>query len=95
MPGLRREAGKPQSAVVPPPGRVQLTQVAPAIETFGTHRIVFGSQPAVPPTDAALIVPISGAAWYSLLRKCVSELGEEHEAMTAIMGANAVKLYDL
>lgn len=73
----------------------ELTPVAPAIETFGTHRIIFGSQPALPPTDPDVIVPISGAAWYTLLRRCVSELGEEHEAMTAIMGVNAVKLYDL
>ncbi|CAK9784317.1 hypothetical protein CC85DRAFT_284854 [Cutaneotrichosporon oleaginosum] len=75
--------------------RVVKMYIGPAIEAFGTHRIVFGSQPALPPTDPAIIVPVSGAAWYALLRKCVSELGEESEAMTAIMGKNAEEVYGL
>lgn len=67
--------------------------VAPAIETFGSHRIVFGSAPALPPTDPEVIVPVSGAAWYALLRKCIAELGEDQESMTKIIGANAFGLY--
>lgn len=81
--------------------RVVKMYVAPAIETFGTHRIVFGSIPAAasageaPKPDSGVIVPISGAKWYALFRKCVSELGEDRHAMTDIMAANAERLYAL
>ncbi len=56
---------------------------------------MFGSQPALPPSDPAIVVPVRGAAWYALLRKCISELGEEGDAMTAIMGKNAEEVYGL
>lgn len=75
--------------------RVVKMYIGPAIEAFGTHRIVFGSQPALAPSDPAIAVPVSGAAWYALLRKCISELGEESEAMTAVMAKNAEALYNL
>lgn len=67
--------------------------VAPAIETFGTHRIIFGSQPALSPKDAEVACPARGEDWYFLLRKCVSELGEDSAAMTHVMGSNAVEAY--
>lgn len=80
--------------------RVVKMYVAPAIETFGTHRIVFGSIPAAASAgdvsaDKDVIVPISGARWYALFRKCVAELGEDRAAMTDIMAANAERLYAL
>ncbi|BEJ03781.1 hypothetical protein CcaverHIS641_0109560 [Cutaneotrichosporon cavernicola] len=75
--------------------RVVKMYLGPALEAFGTHRIVFGSQPALAPSDPATVVPVSGAAWYVLLRKCIAELGEESEAMTAIMAKNAEELYNL
>jgi predicted TIM-barrel fold metal-dependent hydrolase len=68
--------------------------VAPAIETFGTHRIIFGSTEAAK-YDSDVSVPITGAAWYALLRKTVSELGQDQEAMNHIMGQNAEELYGL
>ncbi|TXT13378.1 hypothetical protein VHUM_00745 [Vanrija humicola] len=75
--------------------RVVKMYIAPAIETFGTHRIVFGSQPALLPTDPAVIVPISGAEWYRVLRKCVSELGEDADALSGVFGSNAAEHYGL
>ncbi|RSH90144.1 hypothetical protein EHS25_001478 [Saitozyma podzolica] len=77
--------------------------VAPAIETFGTHRIIFGSFPALPlaelvrarQEDMPLDQPISNEEWYAVLRKVVSELGEDAEAMTEIMGGNGAKVYEL
>jgi len=69
--------------------------VAPAIETFGTHRIVFGSNEAAVNTDDHVSVPITGAKWYALLRKTVSELGQDQEAMNHVMGENAQELYGL
>ncbi|GFZ49035.1 hypothetical protein JCM24511_06785 [Saitozyma sp. JCM 24511] len=77
--------------------------VAPAIETFGTHRIIFGSFPALPlpelvrarQEDVPLHQPISNEEWYAVLRKVVSELGEDAEAMTEIMGGNGAKVYEL
>lgn len=79
--------------------RVVKMYVAPAIETFGTHRIVFGSIPAaasasnVTAEHPGVIVPLSNAKWYALLRKCVAELGEDRVALTDIMAANAERLY--
>lgn len=56
---------------------------------------MFGSHPAVTPSDPAVIVPIAGAAWYALLRKCVSELGEDQEAISNVFGSNAAQYYGL
>lgn len=67
--------------------RVVKMYVAPAIETFGTHRIVFGSPSAVP--------GVSGDEWYLLLRRCLVELGLDADALTQIMGSNAKALYGL
>jgi len=77
--------------------------VSPAIETFGTHRLIFGSCPGVPiaalskadheETSVEQIVP--SAEWYAVLRKCFAELGEDEEAMTGLMGGNAQSVYDL
>ncbi|WVO15753.1 hypothetical protein L204_103415 [Cryptococcus depauperatus] len=83
--------------------RVLRMYMSHAIETFGTHRLIFGSFPALPLADlehissvkGQLKQPISNDEWYAVLRKCVSELGEVTEAMTAIMGGNAAMVYDL
>lgn len=79
--------------------------VSHAIETFGTHRLIFGSSPALPLSDlehvshthtvGELEQPISNGEWYAVLRKCVAELGEGVEEMTGVMGANAAAVYDL
>lgn len=73
--------------------------IATTIESFGTSRIVFGSQPAVDvknhPDAEHLVVPIEGAEWYALVRKCIAELGEDQQAMTAVMGSNAAAYYSL
>jgi predicted TIM-barrel fold metal-dependent hydrolase len=82
---------------------VWLKAVSPAIETFGTHRIIFGSFPALPIADlvngreeaVSLEQPISTDEWYAVLRKVISELGEDGEAMTGVMGRNAAEVYDL
>lgn len=76
-----------------------------AIETFGTHRLIFGSSPALPLSDlehvshthtvGELEQPISNGEWYAVLRKCVAELGQGVEEMTGVMGANAAGVYDL
>ncbi|WVF70161.1 hypothetical protein IAT40_004949 [Kwoniella sp. CBS 6097] len=83
--------------------RVLRMYVSPAIEAFGTHRIIFGSTPALPlpdltkvsPIPGDLEQPISNGEWYSVLRKVVSELGENKEEMTGVMGGNAAKVYAL
>lgn len=79
--------------------RVVQMYVAPAIETFGTHRIVFGSLPAALSAGGELPegieAPLSGERWYALFRKCVAELGEDRAALTDIMAANAERLYAL
>ncbi|WVQ83868.1 hypothetical protein IAT38_006012 [Cryptococcus sp. DSM 104549] len=81
--------------------RVLRMYVSPAIETFGTHRIIFGSSPALPLPDldrvsvtiGELEQPIDNGEWYSVLRKCVTELGEGKEEVTGIMGGNAAGVY--
>lgn len=79
--------------------------VSHAIETFGTHRLIFGSSPTLPLSDLKHVShthtvgeceqPISNGEWYAVLRKCVAELGEGVEEMTGVMGANAAGVYDL
>lgn len=56
---------------------------------------MFGSTEAYRQDDPHVSVPIKGPEWYALLRKCISELGEDEESMTKVMGANAVDLYAL
>lgn len=77
----------------------QIYPVSPVIEAFGTHRIIFGSHPAVQAADgpdaSGLVRPVPPSKWYGFLRRCVSELGEGEEAMTAIMGGNAAGVYEL
>lgn len=85
--------------------RVLRMYVSHAIETFGTHRLIFGSSPALPLSDLKHVShthtvgeceqPISNGEWYAVLRKCVAELGEGMEEMTGVMGANAAGVYDL
>ena len=70
--------------------------MSPAIESFGTHRIIFGTAPATAPTSTgASSCPISETEWYAVLRKAVTELGEGAEAVDSIFGATAAKVYDL
>lgn len=77
--------------------------MSPAIETFGTHRIIFGSAPALPIqdlakatlNDTAIEQPISSDRWYATLRKVVTEIGETQEAVDDILGANAARVYQL
>jgi predicted TIM-barrel fold metal-dependent hydrolase len=93
----------PSALSDPTPILILILPVAPAIETFGTHRIIFGSFPALPlaelvrarQEDMPLDQPISNEEWYAVLRKVVSELGEDAEAMTEIMGGNGAKVYEL
>ncbi|KIR60376.1 hypothetical protein I314_03669 [Cryptococcus bacillisporus CA1873] len=85
--------------------RVLRMYASHAIETFGTHRLIFGSSPALPLSDlehvshthtvGELEQPISNGEWYAVLRKCVAELGQGVEEMTGVMGANAAGVYDL
>ncbi|WWD21977.1 hypothetical protein CI109_106465 [Kwoniella shandongensis] len=83
--------------------RVLRMYISPAIETFGTHRIIFGSTPALPLPDLEKVTPIPGTLeqpiangeWYTILRKVVSELGEGVEEMTGVMGDNAKRVYEL
>ncbi|WVQ76734.1 hypothetical protein IAR50_006408 [Cryptococcus sp. DSM 104548] len=81
--------------------RVMRMYIAHAIETFGTHRIIFGSSSALPLYDlervshvvTELEQPIRSGEWYSVLRKCVTELGEGLEETTGIFGENAKAVY--
>ncbi|XAO24733.1 hypothetical protein I312_103539 [Cryptococcus bacillisporus CA1280] len=85
--------------------RVLRMYASHAIEMFGTHRLIFGSSPALPLSDlehvshthtvGELEQPISNGEWYAVLRKCVAELGQGVEEMTGVMGANAAGVYDL
>ena len=38
---------------------------------------------------------MSSGEWYALLRKCFAGLGEDTEAVTGLMGANAERVYEL
>lgn len=69
--------------------------VSPAIESFGTHRIIFGSSSAVPSSESGVSHPIAESEWYAVLRKAVTELGEGSEAVVGIFGGTASKVYDL
>jgi len=77
--------------------------VSPAIETIGTHRIIFGSSPSLPLKDLAqatlhetqLQQPISSDCWYGTLRKTVTEIGEGQQAVDDILGGNASRVYQL
>ncbi|WWC67578.1 uncharacterized protein I206_101488 [Kwoniella pini CBS 10737] len=83
--------------------RVLRMYISPAIEAFGTHRIIFGSTPALPipelsrvtPIPGELEQPISNGEWYSVLRRIVTQLGEGKEEVTGVMGGNAAKVYRL
>ncbi|KAL7423349.1 hypothetical protein Q5752_002652 [Cryptotrichosporon argae] len=70
--------------------------VAHAIETFGTHRLLFGAAPAVPhAVTAPQRVPIKNEAWYQLLRKVLADLGLGRDDVADILGANAIGVYSL
>lgn len=77
--------------------------VSPAIEAFGFHRIVFGSSPALPGPHLGrrtrpsvdLIYPYAPSEWYSVLRRCLTELGLDAESVTKIMSDNAKDVYQL
>lgn len=77
--------------------------MSPAIETFGTHRLIFGSAPALPLEELTKSVtgaggleqPVSSDKWYGILRKAITELGETQEAVDGIFGINAAKVYQL
>ncbi|WRT65118.1 uncharacterized protein IL334_002060 [Kwoniella shivajii] len=83
--------------------RVLRMYISPVIEAFGTHRIIFGSTPALPLAELTKVSPIPGdleqpipnGEWYSVLRKVISELGEGREEMSGVMGGNAAKAYAL
>lgn len=75
----------------------------PSIETFGTHRLIYGSSPALPLADLAhatgadtdLQQPISSEEWYGVIRRVVTEIGEGASAITDFMGGNAANVYGL
>ncbi|KAK4684553.1 hypothetical protein P7C73_g5623, partial [Tremellales sp. Uapishka_1] len=83
--------------------RVLRMYLSPAIETFGTHRLIFGTCPTLPipqlatitPSPVKLEQPLSSDEWYATLRKCVSELGENEDEISAIMAGNAAAVYSL
>ncbi|ORY21479.1 hypothetical protein BCR39DRAFT_553579 [Naematelia encephala] len=83
--------------------RVLRMYLSPTIEAIGTHRVIFGSDPALTIEDLKnntlnivdLAQPIPSGEWYALLRKSVAELGEGEEAMSDIMGGNAAGVYQL
>ncbi|WVR04290.1 hypothetical protein IAU60_001290 [Kwoniella sp. DSM 27419] len=83
--------------------RVLRMYISPAIEAFGTHRLIFGSSPALPleevtkasPVPGEVEQPIPDGEWYSVLRRMISQLGEGQEAMTGVMGGNAAVVYAL
>ena len=80
-----------------------LRVVSPAIETIGTHRIIFGSSPVLPLADLAratlndtdLQQPIPSDRWYGVLRKTITEIGEGQQAVNDILGGNASRVYQL
>ncbi|EIW68676.1 hypothetical protein TREMEDRAFT_69133 [Tremella mesenterica DSM 1558] len=73
-----------------------------AIETFGTHRLLFGSDHCLPldvlraraQYSNEITSPVKQGEWYAILRKCIAELGEDKFAMSAIMGSTASGLYE-
>jgi hypothetical protein len=77
--------------------------VLSVVEAFGTDRILFGSHPALPLLEIAthtlaktsLAQSIPSGEWYATARRCLAQLGEGQEAITAVMGQNAAKVYDL
>lgn len=83
--------------------RVLRMYLSPAIEAFGTHRLLFGTSTALPTdqlarhplTPVELVQPISENEWYTILRKTLTELGEDAESVGAIFGSNAATVYGL
>jgi predicted TIM-barrel fold metal-dependent hydrolase len=77
--------------------------VSPAIEAFGTHRIVFGTSTALPTeqlaqhpiTPVLLAQPVSENEWYAELRDTLTRLGEGEVAVSDVFGRNAAGLYKL
>ncbi len=71
--------------------------VSPAIETFGTHRLIFGSSPVLPLSKLgrAMEQVVPSSEWYTVLRKCFADLGEDGDAMSGLMGGNAAGVYEL
>lgn len=75
--------------------------VSPAIETFGQHRIHFGSSTAYPlpntsslPTEAVEQV-VPSKDWYAVLRKAWADLGADTGEMSELMGGSAKAVYGL
>jgi hypothetical protein len=38
---------------------------------------------------------VPAGEWYTVLRKCITELGEDEEAVTGVLGGNAGTVYAL
>ncbi|TFK54007.1 hypothetical protein OE88DRAFT_1654458 [Heliocybe sulcata] len=55
------------------------------VEAFGFERIIFGSAPLHP--------SLPSGRWYELARESLAELGVDQEAMDAVFGGNAKKVY--
>jgi hypothetical protein len=65
--------------------------------------LIFGTCPALPLTElekaseqeVKLEQPVPSDEWYTLFRKCITELGEDAEAVSEVMGKNAALVYGL
>ncbi|KAL0956494.1 hypothetical protein HGRIS_002638 [Hohenbuehelia grisea] len=64
--------------------------LSPVLEAFGFERIIFGSSPSSSSTSASRVPD-----WYELARESFAELGVEQEAIDAVFGKNAQKVYKL
>jgi len=62
--------------------------LGPVMEAFGYQRIIFGSSPC--PTSQGSSI---ASDWYELARESLSELGVEQDAIDAVFGGNAKKVY--
>ena len=61
--------------------------VGPALEAFGSERILWGSAPTTTTPRLGL------AEWYELSREAWAELGVEAECIDALFHENATRLY--
>lgn len=63
--------------------------VGPCLEAFGFERLVFGSAP----TSADAATSSTAEAWYHLAYESFAELGVEQDAIDAVFGGNAKKVF--
>lgn len=72
--------------------------IIPALDSFGSHRLIFGSSsvPLAPTSDLkGITVPGAQHEWYPLVLKLMQSLKLDRESVGDIMAGSAGRVYGL